>query len=446
MTPPWYRAAWALARPFAPLASAGRGKFARSVRGRRGAPAALERWAAAHRDPARPLLWLHAASVGEGRQAEAVLRLLRAARPGWQFVYTHSSPSAEAFAAALPADFAGYVPFDTARETGRALDAARPSLLCFAATDVWPELVHQAVLRGAATALVSANLAAASSRLGAAARALLGPAYAELDRVGAIDAADAERLVALGARPASVVVTGDTRHDAALARAAALDRRAPHLAALTRAGSGDGPIVVAGSTWPSDDARLLPALGALRRAGVPFRLVAAPHEPTPAHRRALTAGVAAAFAGTAEVVLLSDLETRAREGAPAERWDVCVVDRVGVLAELYAAAAVAYVGGGFHRHGLHSVIEPAALGVPVVFGPRWGMSRDARLLLDAGGGATAADARGLEAALGDWLGNGTARATAGAAARAVVERGRGAAERSVGLLLGLLERPSAWTV
>jgi 3-deoxy-D-manno-octulosonic-acid transferase len=104
---------------------------------------------------------------------------------------------------------------------------------------------------------------------------------------------------------------------------------------------------------------------------------------------------------------------------------------------------VAYVGGGFHRHGLHSVIEPAALGVPVVFGPRWGMSRDARLLLDAGGGATAADARGLEAVLRDWLGNGTARATAGAAARAVVERGRGAAERSVGLLLGLLERPSA---
>jgi 3-deoxy-D-manno-octulosonic-acid transferase len=442
MTPSWYRAAWALARPFAPLAAAGRSKFARSVRGRLGAADAVERWAGVHRDPARPLVWLHAASVGEGRQAEAVLRLLRAARPGWQVVYTHSSPSAERLATALPADFAGYVPFDTARETGRALDAARPSLLCFAATDVWPELVHQAARRGVRTALISANLAAASSRLGAAARALLGPAYAELDRVGAIDAADAERLVALGARPESVVITGDTRHDAARARAAALDRRAPHLAALTRAG-GDGPIVVAGSTWPSDDARLLAALGALRRAGVAFRLVAAPHEPTPAHRRALAGGVAAAFGGAAEVTLLSALEDRAREGAPAPRWDVCVVDRVGVLAELYAAAAVAYVGGGFHRHGLHSVIEPAALGVPVLFGPRWRMSRDARLLLTAGGGASAADAPGLEAALRTWLTDETARATAGAAARAVVERGQGAAERSVGLLLDLLERPSA---
>ena len=442
MTPPWYRAAWALARPFAPLAAAGRSKFARSVQGRRGAADALERWAAAHRDPERPLVWLHAASVGEGRQAEAVLRLLCAARPGWQFVYTYSSSSAERLAAGLRADFAGYVPFDTARETGRALDAARPSLLCFAANDVWPELVRQAVRRGVRTALVSANLSAASSRLGATARRLLGPAYAGLDRVGAIDAADAERLGALGVRPGSVVVTGDTRHDAARARAAALDRGAPHLAALSRA-SGAGPIVVAGSTWPSDDAHLLPALGALRRTGVPFRLVAAPHEPTPAHRTALAEGVVAALGATAQVTSLSALEDRAREGAPAPRWDVCVVDRVGVLADLYAAAAVAYVGGGFHRHGLHSVIEPAALGVPVLFGPCWRMSRDAGLLLTAGGGASAADAPGLEGALRAWLGDETARATAGAAARAVVERGQGAAERSVGLLLDLLEHPAA---
>lgn len=442
MTPPWYRAVWALARPLAPLAALGGGKLARSMRGRLGAADAIVRWAAAHRDPARALVWLHAASVGEGRQAEVVLRLLRAARPGWQFLYTHSSPSAEQLAAALPADFAGYAPFDTAAETGRALEAARASLLCFAATDVWPELVHQATRRGVRTALVSANLAAASSRLGAAARALLGPAYAGLDRVGAIDAGDAERLVALGVRPEHVVVTGDTRHDAAHARAAALDRRAPHLTALTSR-PGDAPIVVAGSTWPSDDARLLPALGALRRSGVAFRLVAAPHEPTPPHLRALAAGIATAFGAGVEVATLSVLEDRAREGAPPPRWEVCVVDRVGVLAELYAAAALAYVGGGFHRHGLHSVIEPAALGAPVLFGPRWRMSRDARLLLEAGAGASAADAGGLEALLRAWLTNDTARATAGAVARAVVDRGQGAAERSVGLLLDLLERPAA---
>jgi 3-deoxy-D-manno-octulosonic-acid transferase len=119
------------------------------------------------------------------------------------------------------------------------------------------------------------------------------------------------------------------------------------------------------------------------------------------------------------------------------------VDRLGVLAEVYAVAALAYVGGGFRGQGLHSVIEPAALGVPVVFGPRWQASRDARLLLDAGGAVTTPDRAALERAARDWLANDTARATAGAAARAVVERGLGAAERSVGLLLDLLEPPAA---
>ena len=132
---------------------------------------------------------------------------------------------------------------------------------------------------------------------------------------------------------------------------------------------------------------------------------------------------------------------RASEGGGAP-WDICLVDSVGVLAELYAGAALAYVGGGFHRQGLHSVIEPAAFGVPVIFGPRFAASRDARLLLGAGGAVTAADRAALERTVRDWLANDTARATAGAAARAVVERGLGAAERSAGLLLDLLEPPA----
>jgi 3-deoxy-D-manno-octulosonic-acid transferase len=439
MTPKWYRAAWALARPLAPLAALGSGKFARGVRGRLGAPDAIVRWAASHRDAARPLVWLHAASVGEGRQAEAVLRRLRAARPDWQYLFTHSSPSAERLAASLPADCATYLPFDAASETGRALDAACPALLCFAATDVWPELVRQAGRRGVRTALVSANLAEASSRLAPLARALLGAAYEGLDRVGAIDEADAARLVALGVRPDQVFVTGDTRHDAALARAAALDRSAPHVAALGDA-ADPRPLLLAGSTWPADDARLLPALGKLRREGLDFRVALAPHEPSPRAVRDQLEGVPRAFGPDTAVATLGELEDRARAGGERRRWDVCVVDRVGVLADQYALAAIAYVGGGFHRHGLHSVIEPAAQGVPVLFGPRSQASRDARLLLEAGGGVRVTDGTALGAAARRWLADETARATAGAAARAVVERGRGAAERSVGLLLDLLER------
>ena len=120
-------------------------------------------------------------------------------------------------------------------------------------------------------------------------------------------------------------------------------------------------------------------------------------------------------------------------------WDVCIVDRVGILAELYAAASIAYVGGGFHDAGLHAVIEPAATGVPVLFGPHWHSSRDARLLLERGGGASVANARSLAEGLTRWLEDGAARAAAGAAARAVVQSGLGAAERSVELVVRLVE-------
>jgi len=448
MTPPWYRAAWALARPLAGLAARGDSKLARAVRGRLGGAGALVEWSMAHRERGRPLVWMHAASVGEGRQAEAVLERLRAARPGWQFVYTFLSPSAERLAATLPVAFAGYVPADTPGDTGRALDAVRPDLLCFNATDVWPELVRQASRRGVRLALVSANLAAASSRLGTVARSLLGPAYAAFDRVGAIDDPDAARLVALGVREDRIIVTGDARHDAAHARARAVDRTAPHLRAL--AVDGDPrPILVAGSTWPADETRLLPALGRVLGEGTGLRLVLAPHEPTAAHLAGLARSLPLALGSGVRVRLLSDLEAQLRGGTPpagaqpaGAGWDVCLVDRVGVLADLYAAAALAYVGGGFGRAGLHSVIEPAALGVPVLFGPRWQGSRDARLLLDAAGGRSVSDDATLTAALRHWLNDETARTAAGAAARAVVDRGQGAAERSVGLLLSLLEPPA----
>ena len=254
---------------------------------------------------------------------------------------------------------------------------------------------------------------------------------------------DAEQLVRLGVRRERVHVTGDSRHDAAAARAAAVDRTSPHLRALAGGGADPRPIVVAGSTWPADDAHLVPALGALRRRRTPFHAVIAPHEPTPAHLQALTRAAEAALGEDAVVTTLGALESAASAGRGAPRWDVCLVDRVGVLADVYAVAALAYVGGGFHGQGLHSVIEPAALGVPVLFGPRSEASRDAQLLLDAGGAVCATDGDALERALRDWLANDAARATAGAAARAVVERGLGAAERSVGLLLDLLEPPAA---
>jgi 3-deoxy-D-manno-octulosonic-acid transferase len=162
------------------------------------------------------------------------------------------------------------------------------------------------------------------------------------------------------------------------------------------------------------------------RARLPgVRLVIAPHEPTPAHLAPIER-----WASSVPGLTLA----RLGDESAASAADVVLVDRVGVLGELYALADAAFVGGGFHAAGLHSVLEPAAFGAPVLFGPRFGGSRDAKLLVAADGGASGATSDELAARLVSWLGDPTARHAAGDAARAVVERGLGAAERSFGLV------------
>src|SRR6185437_14312515 len=128
--------------------------------------------------------------------------------------------------------------------------------------------------------------------------------------------------------------------------------------------------------------------------------------------------------------------TSAREAASAA--DVLLVDGVGMLGDLYALASVAYVGGGFHDAGLHSVLEPASFGVPVLFGPRHESSRDASLLEACGGGISVADGAALGAGLAEWLTDGEARTQAGANAKSMVESGTGASARSVAIIEALL--------
>src|ERR1019366_9939145 len=118
--------------------------------------------------------------------------------------------------------------------------------------------------------------------------------------------------------------------------------------------------------------------------------------------------------------------------------DVVLVDRVGVLGDLYELADIAYVGGGFHSAGLHSVIEPAAFGVPVLFGPRHAASRDAALLLACRGGFSVASASEIAMRVLALFAEPAARSTAGGPARALGQGGLGAAERSAALVERLI--------
>jgi 3-deoxy-D-manno-octulosonic-acid transferase len=305
-----------------------------------------------------------------------------------------------------------------------ALAALDPTALVFSKVDVWPTLAREATRRGTRLGIVSATLAASSSRRGGIAEALLRDAYARIDRVGAISTEDADRLVALGVPRSRVTVTGDTRYDQVWARAERVDRAGALLAGL----ASERPTLVAGSTWPTDEAVLFPAWTRVVAQQPRSRLIIAAHEPTPAHLAPIEAWARSAGLRAARL-----------DAAGAGEADVVIVDRVGVLGDLYALADIAFVGGAFHAAGLHSVLEPAAFGAPVLFGPRFSGTRDARLLLDADAARFVEDADGLRQALLDWLGSPSERIAAGSAARDVVHAGLGAAQRSYALVAELLD-------
>ncbi len=425
-----YRLSVRLAERALPFAARFDKKIKRGLEARRGVVERLVEWARTQRDPARPLVWVHAPSVGEGLQAKPVLEALRAERPQWQLAYTFFSPSAERLARTLPVDVADYLPLDRPGAVAAALDALKPAALVFSKLDVWPELTLAAAGRGAKLALISATVAPHSSRLRWPARQWAEPAYRALHKIGTISEADGRRLERLGARREAIAITGDTRYDSVVERAERFDRTRDPFARLAVAPAGTFTIV-AGSTWPADEAVVLPAFVDLLAQVPGARLILAPHEPNPDH-----------LAGIAELARALKLPrpVRLSQIEHAAHAPVIVVDRVGILADLYALAAVAFVGGGYHRAGLHSVLEPAVFGVPVTFGPHWQMSRDAGLLLERGGAAAlAADGRHpLHSQWLVWHHDAAARRKAGQVARQTVLDGRGASERTTALVRELV--------
>jgi 3-deoxy-D-manno-octulosonic-acid transferase len=353
---------------------------------------------------------------------------LRRLRPDCQLVYTHFSPSAESLAARLPVDVTDYLPYDLPESVDRVLGALQPDLLVFAKLDLWPELATRASTTGTEVAIVAATVSRGSGRLRWPARPLLTPGYQAVAAAAAVSADDATRLTRLGVPAERIQVLGDPRFDSVLERVGGVSPADP----LLRFGDG-APTMVAGSTWSPDEAVLLRAFAGIRRRNQATRLILVPHEPTEGHLRAIEGMAAAAGLPTAVRLSVADGPT-----------PHLLVDRVGVLAALYGAGTMAYVGGGFGRAGLHSVLEPAAWSVPVAFGPRWRNSRDAELLLRAGGaaslprGSTRRAAAVLEEQWNNWITGEAGRRDQGRRARGVVESGVGAAEKSAEMLVELI--------
>lgn len=376
------------------------------------------------------VVWVHACSVGEVQAASPLVGWLL--ERGERVLLTTTTPTGAARARALlrgrlssgrrggwgrrggeGGGTHAYLPFDRPGAAARWVAALRPRLLLLMETELWPNLLRACARAGVPTLLANARLSARSARgyrlLGPLARRML----ADLALVAAQEEADARRFVALGMEPARVRVTGSLKYDVAPPEGAAEEARR-----LRRAWGRQRPVALAASTHAPEEAAVLDAFACLRRELPEALLLWAPRHPArwgPVAERCRERGWAVA---------------RRSAGPPGPGTAVYLVDTLGELPLLCAAADAAFVGGSLFPHGGHNPLEPAALGVPVACGPHtFNFEAPCRELEAAGALVRVASPGELAAAWRRWLADPRGRERAGAAAREAVARRRGALAR-----------------
>lgn len=381
---------------------------------RRGWEARLRRDLAALPAGGGALVWIHCASMGEFEAIRPLARTLR--REGLRVALSFFSTSGPRhLRGEIEADLVAYLPFDTPWSARRFVRCLNPGLAIVTKHDLWPNHLLAAARRGVPLWFINANFHArsrlASRWLRPFHRALLAR-FAWIATVSPVMAARFHELLA--GLAVEISAPGDSRFDRVVERARE-SRAAERLPEAFRQG---GPLLAAGSTWEPDELALLPAFAALRARVPGLRLLLVPHEPRgPQLERLERQLEGLGLAG----LRLSALE----EGGRYRDQPVLIVDQVGLLAGLYAAAQAAWVGGGFTT-GVHSVIEPAAFGLPVLFGPRHHVSQEAQDLLARGGAGEVAGPEEAAAWLERLFTDEEARRTMAEASAALVRERTGA--------------------
>jgi 3-deoxy-D-manno-octulosonic-acid transferase len=376
-----------------------------------------------------PRVWLHGASAGDLLSLQPMMKALKERLPGCCIVVTTITNSGLAMARKklVEADVVAYAPYDLPGATRRAVAALAPDLMVLEYTEIWPNLIRAARKAGVRIALTNGRFNPRKmSRYRALFRAIGNPLRA-IDLFLMRSDEEAERVLALGAAPDRVWVTGNTKFDALV-----LDRPSGDEALREQMGlDPSAPVLIAGSTHEGEEELIFGVYRDLLAEHPRLRLVVAP-------RYLERAGRILSLAAEA------GLGARLRSaGSAAGSAQVTVLDTIGELAAAYRLGTLVFVGGSFVTRGGQNILEPAGQGRPVLFGPHMENFKDSVQVLQGRGGIQVGTPEQLRRVAGELLGRPDRLAELGALAREAVLAVRGASSRNVEHMLRLVPRGRA---
>jgi len=376
--------------------------------------------------PDGPLVWFHAASVGESLSLLPLVAAVLDARPDAHALVTSGTrTSADLLATRLPPRARhAFVPLDTPGPVRRFLNHWRPDVAVWTESELWPRLVTATHARAIPMLLVNARMSAASAARWRRAPRMLAGMLARFEAVQAQDAATAELLARHAPDPARIAVAGSLKEGAAPPPAE------PGALAALRTSIGARPVWLAASTHPGEEEIVAEAHAFLLRARPDLLLILAPRHPD----RAPEVAAILAAAGLAA-------PRRSTGALPAPDAPAYLADTLGEMGLWYRLAPVAFVGGSLVPVGGHNPYEPAALGATIVTGPHTGNFAEIFARLEAAGGALCApNADALAAAIATLLDN---PAPTRDAARAVATADSGATTAARAAILARLPASDA---
>jgi 3-deoxy-D-manno-octulosonic-acid transferase len=383
-------------------------------------------------------IWIHAVSVGEVLSARPLARDLRARYPRLRVFLSTTTMTGQAIArrSVQDVDAVFYFPFDLGMFVRRTLDLVRPRLFVMMETEIWPNLLRECRRRGIRTAIVNGRLSQRSYPRYRFVRGFMRRVLDDIDAFCVQSEESARRFIDLGANPGRVTVTGSLKFDSLDLTPPAVQARARDRVLRYFRIPSSRSVIVAGSTMKGEEAAVLRSFRRVRSAVPSALLIIAPRHIERAP-------------DVEQLCRNEGFKTVKRSELPIDsepRADIVILDTLGELATLYQLATVAFVGGSLVATGGHNILEPAVFGKPIVFGPHMeNFAEISRAFVANVAGVQVRSDRELDDVLPALLTDPVRRARLGAAARALVEANRGAKDKSIRVLAGLLPQDHTTT-